>query len=84
LPPPRSLLPPPVADFESRLSATERAVLDESRPGSFVGVPATVKAGLAEFLAMTAADELIVAAQIFDHGARVRSYEITARLREEM
>jgi luciferase family oxidoreductase group 1 len=80
----RSLLPPPVADFESRLSAMERTVLDESKPGTFVGAPATVKASLAKFVAMTAADELIVAAQIFDHGARLRSYEITAQVREEM
>ncbi len=62
----------------------ERAVLDESKPGTFVGAPATVKASLAQFVATTAADELIVAAQIFDHGARLRSYEITAQVREEM
>ena len=30
----------------------------------------------------TGADELIVTSQIFDHAARLRSYELTAALRE--
>ena len=80
----RGLLQPPDADLESRLSAAERAVLEESRPGTFVGAPATLKAEIAKFLATTGADELIVAAQIFDHGARLRSYEIAAQVRDEL
>jgi luciferase family oxidoreductase group 1 len=80
----RGLLQPPVADLESRLSPMERAVLAESKPGTFVGAPATLKSELAKFIKMTGADELIVAAQIFDHGLRLRSYELTAQVREEM
>jgi luciferase family oxidoreductase group 1 len=45
---------------------------------SFVGAPATVHAGLQQFMADTGADELIVASAIFDHAARVRSYELLA------
>jgi luciferase family oxidoreductase group 1 len=45
---------------------------------SFVGSPATVRAGLEGFLAQTGADELIVASAIFDHAARLRSYELLA------
>jgi hypothetical protein len=37
-----------------------------------------VNRGLDAVIARTGADELMVAAQIFDHGARVRSYEILA------
>ncbi len=80
----RGLLPPPIAEFESRLGPMERAVLEEAMPGTVVGSPASVKAGLEEFIAMTDADELILAGQIFDHSARLRSYEIAAQVREAM
>jgi len=42
-------------------------------------------AGLRDFIARTGADELIVVSHIYDHAARLRSYDITAgvmRLRE--
>jgi hypothetical protein len=32
------------------------------------------------FIARTGADELMITAQIFDHQARLRSFEIVARL----
>jgi luciferase family oxidoreductase group 1 len=78
----RGLLQPPDPDLESRLTPIERAVLEESRPGTFVGSPATIKAELAKFIQMTGADELIVASQIFDHGLRLRSYELAASVRD--
>ena len=80
----RGLLPPPDASFESRLGPMERAMLDEAMPGTVVGSPASVKDGLEKFIAKTGADELSVTGQIFDHKLRLRSYEITARVRQEM
>ena len=47
---------------------------------SFVGSIDTVRAGLLQFSAETGVDELIVASAIHDHEARVRSYELLARL----
>ena len=47
---------------------------------SYVGAPETVRAGLDQFVAETAADELIVAAAIHDHEARLRSYELLGEL----
>ena len=44
-----------------------------------IGGPTTVAAGLAAFQARTGADEIIATASIFDHAARVRSFEVTAR-----
>jgi alkanesulfonate monooxygenase SsuD/methylene tetrahydromethanopterin reductase-like flavin-dependent oxidoreductase (luciferase family) len=44
-----------------------------------IGDPAQVRAGLASVIEQTQADELIVTAQIFDHAARLRSFEITAQ-----
>jgi alkanesulfonate monooxygenase SsuD/methylene tetrahydromethanopterin reductase-like flavin-dependent oxidoreductase (luciferase family) len=43
-----------------------------------VGAPATVREGLQAFASQTAADELIVVSHIYDHAARLKSYEITA------
>ena len=71
-------LPPPVDDMESRVGASGRAMLNQALSCSVVGSPETVKRGLAEFIARTGADELMVTAQIFDHQARLRSFEITA------
>jgi alkanesulfonate monooxygenase SsuD/methylene tetrahydromethanopterin reductase-like flavin-dependent oxidoreductase (luciferase family) len=51
---------------------------------SFIGTPETVRRGLESFVARTAADELIVVSQIYDHAARLRSYELTARVRDEL
>jgi alkanesulfonate monooxygenase SsuD/methylene tetrahydromethanopterin reductase-like flavin-dependent oxidoreductase (luciferase family) len=45
---------------------------------AFVGSQATVRAGLERFVADTGADEVIVAAAIYDHSARLRSYELLA------
>ena len=44
--------------------------------------PDTVRRQLKEFIARTGADELMVATQIFDHAARVRSYEILAQVHQ--
>lgn len=73
-------LPPPVEDFSARLEPQARAAVEASLGIAVVGGPETLRAGLAEFVARTAADELIVTAQIFDHEARKRSYAILARV----
>ncbi|MDI3306871.1 MAG: LLM class flavin-dependent oxidoreductase, partial [Acetobacteraceae bacterium] len=77
-------LPPPVEDFEARLDPRARAMLDHALACSIVGAPETVRRGLQDFAARTGADELMVTAQIFDHGARLRSFEILAGVHAEM
>ena len=47
-----------------------------------VGSPETVQRGLKDFAARTGADEIIATANMFDHAARVRSYEIAAAARD--
>jgi luciferase family oxidoreductase group 1 len=69
-------LPPPVEGFESRLTPPELAVLEQALSCSVIGSPETVRQGLADFAARTGADELMVVSQIYDHTARLRSYEI--------
>ena len=73
-------LPPPVRDLESTLSPVERQVLDDVLACSAAGGPETVREGLEDFIRKTEADEVMIAAQIHDHAARRRSYEITAEV----
>ncbi|WP_437816984.1 LLM class flavin-dependent oxidoreductase [Sorangium sp. So ce1078] len=77
-------LPPPVDDFERELSPMERAGIEQALSCSVVGSPETVRRGLGAFITRTRADELMVTSQIFDHAARLRSFEITAQARDEL
>ncbi len=75
-------LPPPVDDMDSRLDPQARYMLQQALACAVVGGPATVRAGLAAFIDRTGADEVIVTASIFDHAARLRSFEIVAEAQE--
>jgi luciferase family oxidoreductase group 1 len=71
-------LPPPSAGFGETLAPAERAMIAQALSSSAVGSPETVRRVLNEFIVQTGADEVIITSQIFDHGARLRSYEIIA------
>jgi luciferase family oxidoreductase group 1 len=77
-------LPPPVEDYARRLAPTEQATLAHVLACSAVGAPDTVQRALAAFIARTGADELMVVSQVFDHAARLRSYELTAQVRDAL
>jgi luciferase family oxidoreductase group 1 len=77
-------LPPPAEGFAEALAPMDRAMLGQALACSVVGSPATVRAGLAALARRTGADELMVAAQVFDHAARLRSYEILAGARDAL
>ena len=53
-------------------------MLRETLAYAVVGSPDRIRQGLDEFIAMTGADELMITAQIYDHRARLRSFELTA------
>jgi luciferase family oxidoreductase group 1 len=69
---------PPVDSMDELWTAQEKALVDARLGGSIIGSAATVKEGLTKMLSETAADELMINAMIFDHAARLRSYEIVA------
>jgi len=75
-------LPPPVAHVP--MSAPEAALLEGLLRCATIGSLETVTRGLADFIAATAPDELIVTAQIYDHDARVRSFELAAAARDAL
>ena len=73
-------LPPPVEGLESRLAPHERAMLEQALLCSAVGRAQSVREWLESFVRQTGADELMVTSHIFDHRARVRSFEILAEV----
>jgi luciferase family oxidoreductase group 1 len=74
-----SQLPPPVEGYSERIGPQERALLDQVLSCASIGTPDMVRADLQEFTRRTGADELMLTSQIFDHGARLRSFEIAAQ-----
>jgi luciferase family oxidoreductase group 1 len=80
-----SPLPPPIDDIEARFAA---AGMDTAMQGALktavVGDPQAVRAGLEAFVAKHRPDEIMVTAQIYDHAARVRSFEIAAEARDHL
>ncbi len=71
-------LPPPVDDMDSRLDPQAKYMLSQALACAVIGSPATVETGLKAMIARTGADELMITSSIFDHQARLRSYEIVA------
>lgn len=76
----RGQLPPPIDDIETYWTPMEKVQVQGMLGRAIVGGPATVEAGLKALIAETQADELMVASAIFDHSARLRSYEILSTL----
>lgn len=71
-------LPPPVPAYVERASPEVRALLGQVLSCAAIGTPAQVQELLAEFIARTGADELMLTCSMYDHAARRRSYEIAA------
>lgn len=76
----RNLLQPPVDNIADVLSSYEAEQINQMLACTFVGSKALVKEDMESFLAQTQVDEIMVSAHIFDHQAKLRSYEIFAEL----
>jgi alkanesulfonate monooxygenase SsuD/methylene tetrahydromethanopterin reductase-like flavin-dependent oxidoreductase (luciferase family) len=77
-------LPPPVEGYEQTLEPMAKTMLGQALSCAVVGSPETVRQGIDAFARRTGADELMVTAQIFDHAARVRSFEILADVHKSL
>ncbi|WP_439106593.1 LLM class flavin-dependent oxidoreductase [Congregibacter sp.] len=75
----RGKLPPPIDDIETFWSSAEKAQVSSMLACSFYGSPKTIRAKIQPLVEATLADELMVSAAIWDHSARVRSYELLAQ-----
>ena len=76
----RGQLPPPIADIEAFWEPHEKAGVMRSLACSVVGSPKTIRLGLQRLLEISGADEILVAGQIYDHAARLRSFQIAAEV----
>jgi luciferase family oxidoreductase group 1 len=74
-------LPPPVGTMDGLWTDFERAGVTQAFSEAIVGSPATVGRGITEFVQRTGVDELMVTAAVFEHEARLRSFEIVAQTR---
>jgi luciferase family oxidoreductase group 1 len=71
-------LQPPVNSMESLWSEEERKAVEEQLFTSIIGDSSVIKQQLQELVEKTGADEIMAHTEIFDHAARLRSYEILA------
>lgn len=69
---------PPVDTMDGYWTPMEKAQLEHSLAYAVVGSAKSVQAQIARFVEFTNADELMITAQIYDHDARVHSYELAA------
>ncbi len=72
------LVPPPIDDIESFWEPHEKAGVARALACAVVGSADTVLGGIADFVRRHRPDELLLTANIFDHAARLRSFEIAA------
>lgn len=77
------LVPSPVDDIGAYWTPAEKLMVEHALACAVVGDTATVKQGLAEFIARHRPDELMITSNVFEHALRRRSYELVAALRSE-
>lgn len=76
----RKLLQPPVENFSQHWSAEEAAAVQHMLTYSFVGSAATIKNDMQDFIKETGVNEIMATSHIFDHAARLHSYELFAEV----
>ena len=80
----RGYLQPPIDDINAYWTADEQFHASRMLTCSFVGSPDTVQRKLDAFVTATGVKELMVASAIFDHRARLRSYELLSKLGDQV
>jgi luciferase family oxidoreductase group 1 len=78
------LVPPPIDDIESFWSNFERPGVEHALSCAAVGSPETVEQALRNLIERYRPDELMCTAQIYDHAARLRSFDIAAQVRDRL
>ena len=74
----RGKLPKPIDDIDDFWSPAEKAQASSMLACSYYGSPDTIGDKVGSLVEATGADELMVAAAIWDHKARVKSFELLA------
>jgi luciferase family oxidoreductase group 1 len=71
-------VPPPVDSMDGLWSESEKYLVESRNAVAVVGGPETVTRKLGDFLRATGVDEVIFTSDLYDHGRRLRSFEIAA------
>lgn len=74
----------PIESMDGIWTALEKEQLSRAFSCSFVGSQETVREGLRAFIKRTTPDEIIATSQIYDHAARLRSFEMLAQIRDSL
>lgn len=69
---------PPIDDIEDYWNPMEKMHVSRMLSYSIVGSVDTVRRGIEDLVTETSADELMIVSDVFDHQARLRSFELTA------
>jgi luciferase family oxidoreductase group 1 len=71
-------IPPPIDDIEAFWAPHEKAMVERALACAVIGDGDSVRRGIEAFVDRHRPDELILTANIFEHAARVRSFELVA------
>lgn len=74
------LVPPPLDDIEGYWQPHEKAGVEQALACSVVGSADTVRKGIGDFIERHRPDEIMLTANIFEHGKRLRSFQIAAEV----
>jgi luciferase family oxidoreductase group 1 len=77
-------LPRPVEDIATLIDPPMMAMLDQALACSAHGAAGTVRDRIIEFIAGYRPDEIIFNGQIYDHTARLKSFEIAAEIMQSL
>ncbi|WP_019832133.1 LLM class flavin-dependent oxidoreductase [Sphingomonas sp. PR090111-T3T-6A] len=80
----RGLSQPPIDDIEAYWSPIEKAQAMRMLSRSIVGSKETVRQGLEMLAFETGADEFTIVSDVYDHAARLRSFELIAELMPDL
>ena len=80
----RGLSRPPIDDIDTYWTPAEKTQAQRIMARAIIGCPATIRAGIKALVAETAADELMVVSDIYDHAARLHSFELIAAAGREV
>jgi luciferase family oxidoreductase group 1 len=80
----RGQLPPPIANLDDFCEPHEKITAAHALQCSAVGGLATIKKEMQRWMDLTGANEVVITGQIFDHAARLRSFELAAQAAQSL
>lgn len=77
-------LMPPVEDISKVLTEQEAAAIQNMMAVTYIGSKETVAAGLEDLIKFTGVNELMITTNIYNHEARLKSFQITSQAIKEL